>query len=278
MAEDYRQIFQARRGSGASDDAALVADIQRAVSARSEFAENIPALIETLRNDLEHTVIRLAALRALRTAAFLAELFAPFRADFMDALRNLLRPGVDPQLCKDAFAFLAAEKDAVAQDQLRGGLQNPLSALVPPAMALHLLGFDDHANIADLARDVFQKAGDDLATKEAALRVLASDAKSQDLFAQLLTDKSQARSLRALSAAGLNSLNPQRFAELAQNIVTDQNDFEDIRASALGALVNTPLHQVVRANAGFLDAVKNLNAQAPLANLRAAAGRFLAKQ
>jgi hypothetical protein len=277
MANDYRQIFEVKRG-GASDDKALLADIQRAASARSEFAENIPALIATLRNDLEQSAVRLAALRSLRTAAFLAELFAPYRADFIDALRQLLRPGVDPQLCKDALAFLAAEKDATAQDQLRRGLQDPHLALVPPAMALHLLGFDDHANIADLARDVFSKAGDDLAAKEAALRVLVNDAKSQALFTQLLTDKTQPKSLRALSAAGLNALNPQKFAEIAQNIVKDPTDFEDIRASALGALVNTPLHQVVRANTGFLDAVKSLSAQSPLADLRAAAGRFLAKQ
>jgi len=108
--------------------------------------------------------------------------------------------------------------------------------------------------------------------------VLATDAKSQDLFAQLLTDKQQPKSLRALSATGLNVLNPQRFAEVAQKIVQDPTDFEDIRASTLGALVNTPLHQVIRDNAGFLDQVKNLSAQSPLTNLRAAAGRFLAKQ
>jgi hypothetical protein len=290
---DYRQIYEAKRTTAAKNIASntfgaeaapndetkgLLTDIQRVPSASSDFGVNIPALIATLRNDAELTVVRLAALRTLRTTAFLGEKFAPFRADFLEALRHLTQPGIDPQLCKDALSFLAAEKDATAQDQLRRGLQEPSSALVSPATALQLLGFDDHANLAEIATQVFHKAADDLAAKEAALRLLATDAKSQDLFANLLQDKSQPRSLRALSATGLNFLNPQKFAELAENIVKDHSDFEDIRASALGALVNTPLHQVVRDNAGFLDEVKNLSAQTPFDNLRAAAGRFLAKQ
>jgi hypothetical protein len=138
------------------------------------------------------------------------------------------------------------------------------------------LSYDDHTNLADLALDIFHKAAD-LGTKEAALRVLATDAKSQDLFTKLLQDKSQPRSLRTLSATGLNFLNPQKFAEIAQNIVKDHSDFEDIRASALGALANTPLHHVIRDNADFLNEIKSLGAQSPLTNLRAAAGRFLAR-
>jgi hypothetical protein len=230
-----------------------------------------------LRNEAELTVVRLAALRALRSAAFLGEQFAPYRADFLDALRQLAQPGVDAKLRKDALAFLASEKDPVAQEQLRRGLQEPEGALVPPATALQLLGFDDHVNLAEIATEVFHKAKDDLAAKEAALRVLATDVKSQGLFAKILQDKSQPRSLRALSATGLNFLDPKKFSDIAQNIVKDPSDFEDIRASALGALVNTPVHQAVRDSAGFLDAVKNLSAQTPLSNLRAAAGRFLTK-
>jgi hypothetical protein len=287
--KDYRKAYEAELAAAASrgtsntfgaavapNDAARLTEIQRVPLARDDFGDKIPALIATLRNTAESTVIRLAALRALRAAMFLGDLFAPFRADFLGALRQLAQQGTDPQLCEGALAVLAAEKDPDAQRQLRRGLQEPQSALVSPATALQLLGFDDHANLAELALDTFQKTAD-LVTKEAALRILATDAKSQDLFARLLQDKTQPRSLRALSATGLNFLNPQKFADVARNIVMDKDDFEDIRATALGALTNGPLHHIVHDDKVLLDEIKNLSAQSPLDNLRAAAGRFLIK-
>lgn len=274
--KDYRKAYEAELAADpAADDAPSVSGI---APDSAELSVKIPALLATLRDTAQPLAIRVAALKAISAIRFLGDQFAPFRVDFLNVLRQIAQPGADPQLCARAIAILAADKDAATQEQLRRGLQDPQSALVPPGTALHLLGFDDHANLAEIALDVFHKAANDVVAKEAALRVLATDAKSQDLFAKLLTDKSQPRSLRMLSATGLNVLNPQKFAELAENIVKDHSDFEDIRASALGALVNTPLHQVIRDNAGFLDEVKNLSTQTPLGNLRAAAGRFLAKQ
>jgi hypothetical protein len=289
---DYRKAYEAELAANAAAGpdnpprpAAAAADAtargqlsatQRGAPGRSDLGERIPALLATLLDAAQPLAIRVAALKAISAARFLGDLFAPFRVDFLNALRQLAQPGTAPELCEGALAILAVEKDPDAQQRLRSGLQSPQSALVSAATALQLLSYDDHANLADLALDVFHKTVD-LATKEAALRVLATDAKSQDLFARLLEDKSQPRSLRALSATGLNFLNPQKFADVAQNIVKDHNDFEDIRASVLGALANTPLHHVIRDNADFLDAVKTLGAQSPLTNLRAAAGRFLAR-
>lgn len=279
--KDYRKAYEAELSADAP--AAPAAPAPSATEAlgvddHAELGVKIPALLAALRDRARPLAIRLAALKAISAIRFLGDQFAPYRVDFLETLRQIAQPGDDPQLCARAVAVLAAEKDRATQDQLRRGLDEPASALVPPGTALHLLAFDDHANLAELARSVFDKAKDDLVTKEAALRVLATDAKSQGLFETLLTDKSQPRSLRALSATGLNVLNPQKFAEVAANIVKDHTDFEDIRATALGALVNTPLHQVVRDSSTFLDEVKNLSVQTPLANLRAAAGRFLTKQ
>jgi hypothetical protein len=242
-----------------------------------DLANNISKLLDLLASSAESVAVRIAALQALRAALFLGEQFAPFHADFLKVLRQLVRPDIDAALREGAVEVLAAEKDPDIQEMLKKGLADQKSVLVSPVKALQLLSLDDHTNIADLARDVFHKTAD-LGVKEAALRILASDPKSQDLFANLLEDKSQPQSLRTLSATGLDYLNPQKFADIAQKIVSDQHDFEEIRASALGALANTSLHRVVGANTAFLDAVKNLSAQEPLADLRAAAGRFLAKQ
>jgi hypothetical protein len=275
---DYRKAYEAELAAhaAAGADRGQAAGAQRGALAQGDLGKKVPQWLATLRDPALPVAARLAALKAISAARFLGGPFAPYRVDFLGALRQIAQPGVDRALCESALAILAVEKDPDTQQRLRSGLQAPQSALVSAATALQLLSYDDHANLADLALDIFHKAVD-LATKEAALRVLATDAKSQDLFAKLLQDKTQPRSLRALSATGLNFLNPQKFAEVAQRIVKDHSDFEDIRASALGALANTPLHHVIRDNADFLNAIKTLGAQSPLTNLRAAADRFLAR-
>jgi len=159
---------------------------------------------------------------------------------------------------------------------LRRGLQDPESALVPPSKALQLLSYDDHANVSDLALKLFHQT-DDLGVKEAALRVLGTDAKSQDLLAQLLQDKSQPASLRTLSATGLHYLNPQRFAGIARTIVMDDNEPEDIRATSLGALASSPDHHVLHDDSNFIDRVRQLGADNSLKDLSVAARRMMAK-
>jgi hypothetical protein len=290
--QDYRKAYEAELAAGTNDSARTLhtfalspadsaasrrmSEIGNLTLTGEDLGKNISKLLEVLASSAETLAVRVAALQALRAALFLGEQFAPYRVDFLKILRQLARPEVDAPLREGATEVLAAEKDPDIQETLKKELAEQKSVLVAPVKALQLLSLDDHANIVDLARGVFQQTSD-LPVKEAALRILASDPKSQDLFAKLLEDKSQPKSLRALSATGLNFLNPQKFADIAQNIVTDHGDFEDIRASTLGALANTPLHHVIRANTDFLDAVKNLNAQTPLSDLRAAAGRFLAK-
>jgi hypothetical protein len=251
-------------------------DALRTPMTHDEFNDNVRQLIATLQNSALTTQIRLAALRALNTLAFLGDKFAPFRAEYLAALRQIARPGVDPELCERALEVLAAEKDPDAQDLLRRGLRDPKSALVSAAKALQFLSYDDHSNVADLALSIFNQLPD-LGAKEAALRVLGTDPKSQDLFANLLKDKNQPLSLRTLSATGLHLLNPQKFADIAQQIIGDHSDSEDIRASSLGALANTLTDHALRTNSNFQNLVRQLGADNSLQNLSAAARRMLPK-
>jgi|HubBroStandDraft_6_1064221.scaffolds.fasta_scaffold77848_2 hypothetical protein len=251
-------------------------EIKRVPLDRAAFSEKIPALLATLGNADAPTEVRLAALNALGAATFLGEHFAPFRADYLNTLRQIVRPGTDPRLCEEALAVLAGEKDSDIQQLLRRGLQDPKSALVSPIKALQLLSFDDHAGIADIALNLFHSATD-TALKEAALRVLATDPKSQGLFEQLLQDKKQPLSLRTLSATGLHFLNPQKFADVARSIVMDKSDSEDIRATTLGALANAPDHHVLHGDSDFLDTVRQLGADNTLKDLSLAARRMIAK-
>ena len=251
-------------------------DALRTPMTHDEFNDNVRQLIATLQNSALTSQIRLAALRALKTVAFLGDKFAPFRAEYLAALRQIARPGVDPELCERALEVLAAEKDPDTQDLLRRGLRDPKSALVSAAKALQFLSYDDHWNVADLALSIFNQLPD-LGAKEAALRVLGTDPKSQDLFANLLKDKNQPLSLRTLSATGLHLLNPQKFADIAQLIIGDHSESEDIRASSLGALANTLTDHALRTNSNFQNLVRQLGADNSLQNLSAAARRMLPK-
>jgi hypothetical protein len=288
--KDYRRQYEAElananlesvpatiEAAGVTGEATRLQEIAQAPMQRDRLADNVPRLLAILRNEAEPTAMRAAALRSLRAAAFLGEHFAPFRADFLDTLRRIARPETDAKLREDVLETLAAEKDAQGQELLRRGLREPSAALVPPAKALQFLGYDDHAGAAELAQDIFEKAAD-LPTKEAALRVLSTDAKAAGLFKRLLTDKSQPRSLRALSATGLHFLNPQEFAAVARDIVLDDSDYEDIRATSLGALASAPEHHELREDPTFLDRVRKISAaEGPLTNLRAAAARLMKK-
>jgi hypothetical protein len=263
---EYRKRYEAelaRNAAAASKD-----------GPRQDLDEKVRELLATLRNAKAAPAAREAALNGLKTASFLGPRFARYHAEFIAALREVARPDSDAQLCQDALEVLALDKDAQAQDLLRRGLTDPKAALVPAAKALQFLGFDDHAGIAGLARQIFDKTHD-LDTKEEALRALISDPASANLFAALLGDKSQPRSLRAISATGLHALNPSRFAEMARAIVTDSKDFEDIRATVLGALTHGAEHHNVRSDQGFVDRIRQIAAETPLANLRAAAGKFM---
>jgi hypothetical protein len=275
--KDYRKNYEAELAANAAANNEKIGapnTFQRMALDSTNLRNNIPALLATLGNAHESTPIRETALNTLRAATFLGEQFAPFRVDFLNTLRQIAQPDTDHQLRADVLEVLAVEKDPEAQELLRRGLRDPQSALVPPPKALQLLGYDDHAGAADLALEIFHKTAD-LATKEAALRVLATDTKSQDLFAQLLQDKSQPRSLRALSATGLHFLNPQKFSAIARNIVMDNSDFADIRATSLGALANAP--NALLGDSSFVDRVKQLGIESPSANLRAAAERLITK-
>jgi hypothetical protein len=269
--KEYRRRYEAELASARG----AAARPQGAGAAHS--AADIPGLLATLRDSSQPSAARHAALSSLMAARFLGPRFAPYNAEFLATLRDILQPASDQDLRERAMEVLAIEKDAAAQDLLRRGLRDVRNALVPPAKALQFLGYDDHAEVTALARDWFARATD-ISTKEEALRLLATDPGSANLFAQLLTDKSQPRSLRALSAVGLHSLDPARFADLARAIVVDDRDYEDIRATALGTLAHMVDRLPARGHAEFVDRVRAFAATTPLQNLRAAADRFMKRQ
>lgn len=279
-AELARALASERRGRAGTRSradgpagAASRADAIRAAPIDEEnLAGRVVELLATLRDRGEPVAVREAALQALGALDFLGPRFEPFRADYRQALREV---ATDPRrrLRENALELLAIAKDPFAQDLLRRGLERPEDALVSNARALQFLAYDDHAAIAPLARRVYERATG--TAREEALRVLATDPRSERLFARLLEDKSEKPSIRRISASALQTLNPEAFEKAARRIVADDGDSNDIRATALAAMAHGREAGERSADPRFDDTVRALIETTRSTALRSSIRRFL---
>ena len=264
----YRERYEAQLAKAATSAEESAA----APLGEQNLEEQVPDLLATLQNREEPVASRTAALEALAALDFLGPRFAPFRARYKEALRDVATD--QPQeLRAQALELLAIDKDPYAQELLVQGLQEPTDALVPEAQAIQLLGYDDHAEVAPLVREVYERATG--VAREEALRVLATDPESEQLFTRLLKDKSEKRSIRQLSASGLQSLNPEAFDETARKIVADDDDYNDIRATALAALAHGREARETPVDPKLVETVQKVGESTRSRSIRSAARRFL---
>ncbi|HZN06173.1 MAG TPA: hypothetical protein VFB65_05290 [Pyrinomonadaceae bacterium] len=200
----------------------------------TESDENLQASLSVLRDQKQPIKVRLAALQSLQAASFSVIEFESAREDYFATLREVID---DPneELRQRTLGILAREKDAYAQKRLLEGLQNPDAALVSPEKALQLLSYDVHAEAYPIARAIVNKPPNPEAKREA-LRLLSADAGSAPMFEKLLRDKNEHREIRQMSAAALQSVQPEKFAQQAREMLLDKNEFDDIQATALTAL------------------------------------------
>ena len=241
-------------------------------SERAPLEERVVDLLASLQNRDEPVAGRTAALEALAALDFLGPRFAPFQDRYKEALRDVATDQ-RRELRAQALELLAIDRDPYAQGLLVQGLQEPKNALVPEAQAIQLLGYDDHAEVVPLVREVYERATG--AAREEALRVLATDPDSEQLFTRLLKDKSEKRSIRQLSASGLQSLNPEAFDKAAQKIVADDDDYNDIRATALAALAHGREARETPVDMKLVESVQKLGESTRSQSVRSAARRFL---
>ena len=246
--------------------------VRQAVGTRADLPTAIPTLIAILADPTQPEPLRGSALASLKAAAFVVTAFAPYRAEFIAALHKLL-PEANAELRQRAIEVLAAEKDPEAQALLVKGLQDPSAALVPPAVALQYLSYDDHGSYIPVVRELVRKTDDDQ-VREEGLRLLASDPESRKLFQDLLADKDEKSAVRRLSAVALQALDPAKFEKAARKIVNDDKDFDEIRATALGALTHVKDYARTRADTDFAAQVGGLQKSAS-GVLRAAAAQFV---
>lgn len=264
----YRERYEAQLAKAA----ASMEESAAAPLEEQNLEQRVADLLATLQNRDEPVADRTAALEELAALAFLGPLFAPFHAPYKEALRDVATDK-PRELRARALELLAIDRDPYAQELLVKGLEEPKDALVPEAKAIQLLGYDDHAEVVPLVRDVYERATG--VAREEALRVLATDPESEQLFTRLLNDKSEKRSVRQLSASGLQSLNPEAFDKAARKIIADEDDYNDIRATALAALAHGREAHETPFDPKLVETVQKVGESTKSRSIRSAARRFL---
>jgi hypothetical protein len=213
------------------DRVAAMAEVPEAVC---ESDKDLQATLKVLSNQSEPIEVRLAALQSLQAASFSVVNFEACRSDYISALRKAATDP-DPELRQRVLGILAREKDGYAQKKLLEGLKNADKALVSPEKALQLLSYDIHAEAYPVARKIVNNPPSDEAKQEA-LKLLAADAKSAPVFEKLLRDKDETAEVRQISASALHSLKPEKLQENAREILLDDSEYDEIKATSLTAL------------------------------------------
>jgi len=253
------------------DRVAAFAEVPLAVC---ESDENLQAMLNVLRNKDEPIEVRYAALEALQAASFSVVAFESCRSEYIATLRAVATDP-DPELRQRVLGILAREKDGFAQKKLLEGLQKPEKALVPPEKALQLLSYDIHAEAYELAREIV-KDPPNTAAKREALRLLAADATAAPLFEKILRDKDELPEIRQVSAAALQSLNPEKLQGYAREALLDSSESDEIQATSLTALTHFGDAEAIAKDETLKKQIDKLSAAAST-TLKQSAREFLKK-
>ena len=213
--------------------------IRRAARGAVHHPRLMKTLLDLLADPAEKDQVRKAALQAIRANTFHPVQFRRYAPAFYEALRTAATDN-DPELRMFALDILALRKDEYAQRLLVEGLRHPRKALVPPVKALQMIGYDAHSEFYPLLRDIAQSSKRRPAVRQMALRLLAADSDSTDIFRTIVEDKNEEKSARVTSAVALQSLAPKEFARLATRLVDDDDDDDDVRASVLTTVTHGP--------------------------------------
>lgn len=230
----------------------------------------VEAHLETVANMNELVTVRLAAMKALKAARFQGPLFEPYLDDYHSTLRKVSEDR-SPNLRDSAVSTLAVAKDSYIYDKLLNGLEKKIKPLVPEDKAIRYLSYDEHIGAAKIVREMYEKLSD--RSKESALRMLASDKKSEGILSNVMADKRTKSSLRTLSAAGLKNLNPKSFKDLAEKIISNDTEFDEIKALCVSALTNNIKGDRELIDDGIIQKVKDIKSNSR--NLRSAVKRFV---
>jgi hypothetical protein len=230
----------------------------------------IKALLRVLSSPEEPDELRLAALTTLQQCSVQVAEFRPYMADFIAALR--IATGSElAELREQAMDILALHSDPYVQQMLVDGLRNPDTAVIEPAKALRMLGYDVHAEHYGLPHEIVDTSRQPQ-LRRMALRLLAADSGAEDTFARIAADRSDDPVARSTSAVALQALAPQEFDNLAKTVVADEDDHDDVRATMLTALA----HNLDDADEPTIEVAQKITASKKRSpQLKAAAREYL---
>lgn len=196
--------------------------------------EAIDALLSIVGDDDEPPALRRVALDGLRVHRFSSTDLKARRADMTRAVRRAMESD-DEDLRLDAIELLAAERDVDVQRQLIDGLRDESQSIVSARRSVELLGYDVKADHYGVLKEVVETS-DDAEVKREAIRLLAADRSSMELIERVVRDKNENAAVRAAGSAALQSLAPETFEAVAQDVVSDQDEYDDIKVSMLSKL------------------------------------------
>jgi hypothetical protein len=232
-ASAYAQSFKV--ASDTSKNAkARITEIARLATAACEDDDVFSGTLAILRDTSEPAAVRRAALRTLQASSFSVVAFNARRTNYLAALRGLSKDQ-DLEIRQSVLGILARERDGRTQQLLLEGLEDASQALLPPEKALQLLGYDVHSEAYPVARRIVKKPPNPAAKREA-LRLLGGDTGSTALFESVLRNKKEDAELRRIAATALQTLKPAALQEHARDIVLDDSDDDEVRATSLTVL------------------------------------------
>jgi hypothetical protein len=241
-----------------------------------ESEEVIDLMLATLQDVNEHPELRQAALAGLQQGDFTGRVFPAKRADYLAALRSIVEDK-NTKLRQQAIEILAREKDEYVQRRLIDGLKKTSKALVPPAKAIQLLGYDIHETHYSLLRQIVNDPPSKAAKKEAVL-LLGAYAAAKPLLTKILKDKTESPEVRAISAAALQSLDPVAFEKEAKRIALDNDEDDKLRATSITALTHFANKETLSKDEKFNKKVEQLKSKSTSIPLKQATKLYLSKK
>lgn len=244
LAENRRptkELLAVLRDRSAGDGARIAVLDELTPEARAQKGV-IEALLRVLAADDESPAVRLAVVAMLSELSFAVGAFQPYKPAYKEALRAAAT-AQDRKLRERVLEILALQNDEYAQRLIVDGLNDPKKALLSTRRAVQYLGYDVHAEHHELLQDLVGRSSDKK-VRNAALRLLAADSGSIDLFSRIVQDKNEDPETRSIGAVALQSLAPEEFVPVAKDIVLDDGDDDRVRTSLLTALEHDDIHGV----------------------------------
>lgn len=217
-----------------NDTGTRVSALSKLLEAISLDEGLIKYILQVLEDKKEPTNLRREVLRTIETISFSSPIFPSLQPDIIQVFRGLITDR-DPEISRDAIAYLAKSKDEFIQRVLISGLQKPEDALVPEEFAVHFLGYDIHAGIYPLLQKIVKTSSNNDSRAEA-LYLLAGDPLAKELLLSTFNNRNERFDVRKNSLMALKFLSPTDFLKIAKKVVTDNQESENIRAISLNAL------------------------------------------